>query len=172
MRKLLGLFKSPPGNATQSLYAALVAQARDKHWYLEGRVPDDMDGRFALLSSLVALTILRLEDGDEEAVRGAVSLTEGFIADMDAQMRELGFDTTIGKQVRGLVGALAARVDRWRRAAEAERDADWRGATLFSVYREAEDVPEDVVTYAAEQMRRFAERLGGLDDGKLLAGAL
>ena len=62
---------------------------------------DTLDGRFAVLSSLAALAILRLEDGDEDAVRHSVALTESFIADMDAQMREEGFgDPSIGKQVR------------------------------------------------------------------------
>ena len=171
MKKLLDLFRSTPGASTQSLYAAIVAQARDKHWYLEGKVPDDMDGRFALLSSLVALTILRLEEGEEEAVRASVSLTEGFIADMDAQMREIGFDTTIGKQVRGLVGALAARVDRWRRAKDGNPE-DWAAATRFCVYRDSTDLDESTLTYAAEQMRRFAERIGGEPDAKLLRGDL
>ncbi|WP_343344574.1 ubiquinol-cytochrome C chaperone family protein [Sphingomicrobium sp. XHP0239] len=171
MRKLLGMFRATPGAATQSLYAAIVGQARDKHWYLEGKVPDDMDGRFALLSSLVALTILRLERGGEDAVRASVSLTEGFIADMDAQMREIGFDTTIGKQVRGLVGALAARVDRWRRATDGT-DEEWTAATRFSVYRDAPDMDESTLTYAAEQMRRFAERIDGEPDAKLLRGEL
>ena len=171
MKKLLDLFRAPPGAATQSLYAALVREARDKHWYVEGRVPDDMDGRFALLSSIVALTILRLEEGSEEAVRGSVSLTEGFIADMDAQMREIGFDTTIGKQVRGLVGALAARVDRWRRAREDGSADAWTAATRFSVYRDG-DIEEPVLTYAAEQMRRFSERIAGEPDALLLRGDL
>ena len=81
--------------------AAVVAEARRPAWYREGAVADTMDGRFAVLSSLAALTILRLEDGDEDAVRHSVALTESFIADMDAQMREEGFgDPSIGKQVR------------------------------------------------------------------------
>ncbi len=84
---------------------------------VEGGVADTLDGRFAVLASLAALAILRLEDGDEDAVRHSVALTESFIADMDAQMREIGFgDPSIGKQVRFMVGALASRVDRWRRA--------------------------------------------------------
>ena len=71
---------------------------------------DTLDGQFAVLARLMALAILRLEDGGEEAVRGSVALTESFIADMDAQMREEGFgDPSVGKQVRSMVGALAAR---------------------------------------------------------------
>ena len=67
-------------------------------------------GSLAVLATLVALAILRLEDGSDDAVRGSVALTESFIADMDAQMREEGFgDPSVGKQVRSMVGALASR---------------------------------------------------------------
>ena len=67
-------------------------------WYREGAVADSLDGRFAVLSSLAALAILRLEDGDEDAVRHSVALTESFIADMDAQMREDGFRRPVDRQ--------------------------------------------------------------------------
>ena len=170
MRRLFSWLGPPPGADAADLYAALVKAARDKHWYVEGQVPDTMEGRFGVLSSLAALAILRLEEGEERAVRGSVALTEAFIADMDAQMREEGFDTSIGKQVRGLVGALAARVDRWR-AVHDGADAEWRGATLWCVYRD-EDPGEATLTYASEQMKRFAERLAGMSDADLLRGAL
>ncbi|MCM8558137.1 ubiquinol-cytochrome C chaperone family protein [Sphingomicrobium sediminis] len=172
MRKLFSWLGPPPGAKAASLYAALVAMARDKHWYVEGKVSDDLDGRFAILSTLVALATLRLEDGEEDAVRTSVALTEAFIADMDSQMRELGFDTTIGKQVRGLVGALASRVDRWRHASDENADhEEWKAATLFSVYRD-EDPGEDALTYAEEQLRRVAERMAGEPDAALIKGDL
>lgn len=167
MRRILSLFRPSSGADAGAPYAALVAEARRPDWYRSGKVEDDMDGRFAVLSTLVALTILRLESGSEAAVRGSVSLTEHFIADMDAQMREIGFDTTIGKQVRGLVGALASRVDRWRSAAE-DRD-EWQAATNFSIYRDKPPC-EESATYAAERLRRFAEQLDGADDDEVMQG--
>ncbi len=71
------LFKGWRAQASdgEALYAALVAEARRPAWYIEGGVADTLDGRFAVLSSLVALAILRLEDGRESAVRGSVALT-------------------------------------------------------------------------------------------------
>ena len=119
MRSIMAMLR-PKGPDAGALYGAVIAEARRPAWYREGKVPDSLDGRFAVLSTLTALTILRLEDGDEECVRHSVALTESFISDMDAQMREEGFgDPSIGKQVRSMVGALATRVDRWRRVREA-----------------------------------------------------
>ena len=167
IRRFMSLFRSSDAADASAPYQHLVDLAREKAWYTEGQVADDMDGRFAVLASLVALTILRLEEGDEDAVRGSVALTEQYISDMDAQMREIGFDTTIGKQVRGLVGALATRVDRWRRAEEGE--VEWEAATLFSVYRD-KDPGETALTFASEKLRSFREHLDGYGDEEIMRG--
>lgn len=169
MRTLFNRWRTPRDEAG-SLYAALVAEARRPAWYIEGAVPDTLDGRFAVLASLVALAILRLEEGGEKAVRGSVALTESFIADMDAQMREEGFgDPSIGKQVRSMVGALASRVERWRIARSGE--TDWADAVRFSIYRD--EVPaENAATFSGEALRRVDEGMGGASDDALMKGEL
>jgi cytochrome b pre-mRNA-processing protein 3 len=169
MRSLFNRWRAPRGQA-EALYAALVAEARRPAWYVEGAVPDTIDGRFAVLSSLVALAILRLEEGGEEAVRGSVALTECFIADMDSQMRQEGFgDPSIGKQVRSMVGALASRVDRWRHAHGEE--IEWGDAVRFSIYRDTAPA-ESAATYSGETLRRFDEGLAGASDEALMKGEL
>ncbi len=170
MRSLFNRWRTP-ANEVEPLYTALVAEARRPAWYVEGGVADTLDGRFAVLASLVALAILRLEDGRESAVRGSVALTESFISDMDAQMREQGFgDPSIGKQVRSMVGALAARVDRWRHARGGE--VDWADAVRFSIYRDVLPPDETAATFAAETLRRIDEGMAGTSDEALLKGVL
>jgi len=168
MRSLMAMLR-PKGADAGALYNAVVAEARRPAWYREGAVEDTMDGRFAVLSTLAALAILRLEDGDEEAVRHSVALTESFIADMDAQMREEGFgDPSIGKQVRMLVGALATRVDWWRRARNGEME--WSDAVRLSVYRDDPPLAEAAVTFSSEALRRFNEGLAGFGDDEVIGG--
>ena len=168
MRSLMAVLR-PRGADAGALYDAVVTEARRPAWYREGAVPDTLDGRFAVLSSLAALAILRLEDGDEEAVRHSVALTESFIADMDAQMREQGFgDPSIGKQVRFMVGALASRVDWWRRVRAGE--LDWSEAVRLSIYRDEPPESEAAVTYSSEALRRFNEGLAGFGDRELMEG--
>ncbi|MDQ3075008.1 MAG: ubiquinol-cytochrome C chaperone [Pseudomonadota bacterium] len=170
MRSLFNRWRTPR-NEVEPLYIALVAEARRPAWYVEGGVADTLDGRFAVLASLVALAILRLEDGGESAARGSVALTESFIADMDGQMREEGFgDPSIGKQVRSMVGALASRVDRWRHARGGE--VDWADAVRFSIYRDTIPASETAATYSGEALRRFGEGLTGASDETLLKGVL
>ncbi len=170
MRSIMAMLR-PKGADAGALYAAVVAEARRPAWYVEGGVADSLDGRFAVLASLTALTILRLEEGGEATVRHSVALTESFIADMDAQMREEGFgDPSIGKQVRSMVGALAARVDRWRRARSGE--IGWDEAVSFSIYRDSPPSVESAVTYTTEALRRFDEGLGGAVDRNLIEGRI
>ena len=170
MRSLFNRWRTPTRDA-QPLYASLVAEARRPAWYIEGAVADTMDGRFAVLASLVALAILRLEDGGEEAARGSVALTESFIADMDSQMRQEGFgDPSLGKQVRSMVGALAARVDRWRHARGG--DVAWSDAVRFSIYRDVSPDAESAATFSGEALRRFDEGIAGASDAAVLRGVL
>ena len=151
-----------------TLYNALVEEARRPAWYLDGGVPDTLDGRFSVLSTLVAIAILRLEAGGEEAARASVALTEAFIADMDVQMREQGFsDTSLGKQVRHMVGALASKVDRWRRTLAGE--AVWEESVAASL-QAGETHSESATTFAAESVRRLHESLAGATDRAVMAG--
>ena len=170
MRSMMAMLR-PKAPEAGALYDAVIAEARRPAWYREGGVADSMDGRFAVLSTLTALAILRLEDGSEESVRHSVALTESFIADMDAQMREEGFgDPSLGKQVRLMVGALATRVDWWRRARAGE--LDWSEAVRLSIYRDDPPQSEAAVTFSSEALRRFNEGLGGFSDRELIGGRI
>ena len=170
MRSLMAKLR-PKAPDAGALYGSVVNEARRPAWYQEGGVEDSLDGRFAVLASLVAITILRLEDGSEEAVRHSVALTESFISDMDAQMREQGFgDPSLGKQVRFMVGALASRVDWWRRARAGEMD--WGDAVRFSIYRDDPPLMEPPVTFCSESLKRFSEGVDGIRDRDLIEGRI
>lgn len=69
-----------------------------------------------------------------------------------------------------MVGALAARVDRWRHARGGE--VDWADAVRFSIYRDAPPPVETAATFAGEALRRFDEGMSGASDEALLAGRL
>ena len=167
MRSIMAMLRPKRADA-DGLYGALVAEARRPGWYLDGGVPDSRDGRFAVLATVVALAILRLEQGGEEAARHSVALTEAFIADMDAQLRQEGFgDPGIGKQVRATVGSLASRVDRWRDTLDGDRD--WGESVASSIYRD-EPADEAARTFAAESLRRLSESLGGANDAAVMEG--
>jgi len=116
---LPNLFRRLTANAKrgQPLFDAVVAEARRPHWYTDGEVADSIDGRFAVLASVAALVIIRLERGSRKLEAASVALTERFVESMDSEHRELGLnDPGLGRRVRKLVGALERRVDEWRDA--------------------------------------------------------
>ena len=158
------------GPSGAALYAAIVAEMRRGEYYRRAGVPDTMDGRFALLASLLALTDIRLGQGGAVARTGAPRLAECFIADMDVQMREEGFgDPSLGKQVRMMVGSLASRVDRW--SGVVEHEGDWREAVVASLYRD-EPPGEDQVAAGEAMLRAFWSRLEGSTDEALVDGKI
>ena len=157
----------PASPLSSAVYDAAVNVARAPHWYLQGEVPDTMDGRFSVLATVLALATLRIEDAGDRHRAAAVALTEAFIADMDAQMREQGFDATLGKQVRHLVGSLASRVDRWRRALAGQ--GDWTDTARCSLYRE-DRVGDDALAHSASECRALADHLAALEVNSVIAG--
>ena len=77
----LSLFGTKPLADAEAHYAAVVAEARLPAWYRDAGVPDTLDGRFAVLATLLALTDIRLERGGDHARSFGPRLTEAFIAD-------------------------------------------------------------------------------------------
>jgi cytochrome b pre-mRNA-processing protein 3 len=149
-------------------YDAAVNAARAPHWYRAGQVPDTMDGRFAVLATLLALVTLRIEEGGAASNAAAVALTESFIADMHAQMQQAGFgDPSLGKQVRHLVGSLASRVDRWRRTLAGE--GDWTETVKRSIYRVA-DVPDEALRHSLSSLEAFHQKLSAASLNDVEAG--
>jgi cytochrome b pre-mRNA-processing protein 3 len=168
MRWLFSRGSSLPSGA--ALYEAVVAEARRSDWYLAAQVPDTIDGRFAILSTLLALTDIRLGQGGRAARERAPRLAECFIADMDVQMREAGFgDPGLGKQVRMMVGSLASRVERWRAATQ--DDALWRDAVLASLYRDL-NTDEQAAASGEALVRDWWARLLASDDEELAEGTI
>ena len=102
-----------------ALFDWATRTARRRDWYVEGGVPDTIDGRFAMLATIGALILVRLEELGEEGQRLSVGFTERFAQVMESEHRELGLgDPTLGKTVLKLVGLLGRRVELWREAAD------------------------------------------------------
>lgn len=145
--------KPSPGAA---LFDALITEARRPHWYVEGKVPDTLDGRFAVLASLTALALVRLEDRGEEANPLSAALTERFIEVMESEHREMGLgDPTLGKTVRKLVGMMGGRADLLRSATAGEMS--WSEAAREGLYKGAAD-PE-ALRHSTAELQRFAKHL-------------
>ena len=169
MKSLMRLFRSEPSVA-RPLYGQVVAKARQPHWYVAGGAADTMEGRFAVLATLLALTDVRLERGGDEARKASVGLAECFVEDMDSQLRQDGVgDPVMGKKVGSLVGALGGRVGAWRRAID--REESWEQVATRSFYRDK--VPSAAaLDHVVTELKHYWQLLQGRSDEALIGGVL
>lgn len=167
-----GLFARLTGDSRrgQVLFGTAVAEARRPHWFTQGAVPDTLEGRFAVLATVTALLIVRLEQGGEAGERASVALTERFVESMDSELRQMGIgDPALGRQVRTLVGALGGRVERWRQAVA--DGGDWSAIVVRSVYRDAE-APPDAIAHSESELKGLWARIKGSSVDELAQGRL
>jgi cytochrome b pre-mRNA-processing protein 3 len=152
------------------LYRAVVAAGRRPAWYLEGEVPDTVDGRFDMIASVLALVLIRLEREGEGARTESVLITETFIDDMDSSLRQIGIgDFVVGKHVGRLIGALGGRLDAYRSALAG--NGALADAVRRNVFRDEPPSPE-AVAFVAAGLARFDEGLSALCREQLLRGEL
>jgi cytochrome b pre-mRNA-processing protein 3 len=161
---------TPQASRGAALFEALIGEARQPHWFVEGQVPDTIDGRFAVLATIVAMATVRLERGGDSTRAAAVALTERFVEAMDAEHRQLGIgDPTVGKTVRKLVGALDRRVELWRQALDG--GGDWDHAVRISLFRDAPS-PAEALHHCEAAVRNVWARLESASDAALAEGRI
>ena len=150
-----GLTAEPARGAR--LFEAVTAEMRRAHWYLEGQVPDTLDGRFAVLSTIAALVTVRLEADGKAGELASVGLTERFVEVMESEHRELGLgDPTLGRTVRKLVSKLARRTELWRGSCDGS--GDWTEATRVSLYKT--DAEPQALRHSAGALTALWRKLG------------
>ncbi|KQS03133.1 ubiquinol-cytochrome C chaperone [Sphingomonas sp. Leaf357] len=150
------------------LYTAVVARARAPHWYLDGQVPDSVDGRFDMIAAILGFVVLRLEQEPEGAATSAV-LTERFVDDMDGQLREIGIgDVVVGKHIGKMMGMLGGRLGAYR-AGLAGDGID--AALVRNLYRGAAPAPA-ALAHVRDGLLAFRAKLDATPIADLAEGRL
>ncbi len=168
MGLLKRLFGAPDRGTAPQLYAAIVATGRAPHWYVDGAVPDTIDGRFDMIAAILSLVLLRLED-DPAAIAPSTALAECFIEDMDGQLRQIGIgDIVVGKHMGRMMGMIGGRLGAYRAGLAGE---GLREALVRNLYRG--DAPDEAaLTHVEAELRRLRDRLAGMTIDAILAGKL
>lgn len=153
---------------TAALYAAVVARARETHWYLDGAVADTVDGRFDMIAAVLAMVMLRLES-DPAGAAAATHLSEAFVDDMDPQLREIGIgDLLVGKHVGRMMGMLGGRLGAYRDGLAA---GDLKPALVRNLYRG--EAPEAAaLAHVERELLALRQGLDGVSLDRLIAGQL
>lgn len=164
LQRLFG--RTDPKDSLMPLYHAIVAEGRQPHWYLDGAVPDTLDGRFDMIVAILSQVLVRLQE--QGATQESVWLTEVFVDDMDGQLRQEGIgDVVVGKHVGRMMSALGGRISVYRAALGGE--ADLREALVRNLYRGVA-VPDVALGHVEGALRERWTRLCSLSRDALLAG--
>ncbi|MGE4431138.1 MAG: ubiquinol-cytochrome C chaperone family protein [Sphingobium sp.] len=160
--------RTDPRTSMLPLYQAVVARGRAVHWYVEGAVPDTLDGRFDMIAAILSLVLIRLEKAEKP--QESVWLTELFIDDMEGQLRQIGVgDVVVGKHVGRMVSALGGRLSAYREALA--HDGDLAAALSRNLYR-GEPVAAEALGDVETRLRAFNEALKTTEAATIIQGHL
>nr|WP_243848366.1 ubiquinol-cytochrome C chaperone family protein [Sphingomonas insulae] len=143
-------------------------RGRAEHWYLDGAVPDTVDGRFDMIAAVLSMVLLRLE-AQAGAAPLSAHLTERFVDDMDGQLRQMGMgDIVVGKHIGKMMSMLGGRLGAYRDGLAA---GDLAPALVRNLYRGDAPAPAAVAHVAAALVALHTD-LDAVPLDRLTAGEL
>jgi cytochrome b pre-mRNA-processing protein 3 len=151
---------------SRTVYERIVAQARQPAFYARLGVPDTPEGRFEMLTLHLFLVLHRLKHGAGEPATAALaqSLTDHLVADMDANLREMGAgDLGVGRRVKRMAGALYGRIAAYEAGFEGGEAALRQTVRqiVFATTTPAEAQVAAVMRYLLAARDRLAARTAG-----------
>ncbi|MDG6078110.1 hypothetical protein E3U23_02765 [Erythrobacter litoralis] len=162
------LFGSTPDPREQwrPLWHRIVEEAREPDYYRMCGVADTIEGRFDMVTLVLSIVLMRMEDNSELRAHTAL-VTELFIEDMEGQLREAGIgDPTVGKKIGKLMSSMGGRLGAYRTAI----DAGNRAGFAEALRRNVTLAQEDEAYSLAERMMRLDARLERTSADQLRAG--
>ncbi len=175
--RLFGVSGGDPNDAQRPLYAAIIAKARQPHWYLAGGVADTIDGRFEMVAAMLSLVYMRLEEAgngiaeDGQNARNGLSyLTELFVEDMEGQFREIGIgDVLVGKHMGRVTSAFGGRLGAYRHGLN--EPSALAPALVRNMYR-GDPPPAEALAHVQNAIRDASGALDKQEVDEILAGEL
>ena len=116
-------------------YEIVVNQSRNPIFYKELLIPDNIDGRFDVLSLHMFFIFSRLKNEEQIAADFSQALFDTMFVDMDQSLREMGVgDLSVGKRVKDMGKALLGRIEAYDKAFGAEY-SDIEATIVRNIYR-------------------------------------
>ncbi len=153
------LFRRSDRDATEPLYLAIVAQARQPVFYEELRAPDTPEGRFDMIVLHMILVIRRIRREGEGGRHFAQRLFDTLFRDMDRSLREMGVgDLVVPKRIRAMGEAFYGRARRYDPALDAADEAELAAGLAANLFvREPDEEARRLARYALAAERSLAE---------------
>lgn len=166
LSRILGTRRDPRED-WRKLWHGIVETAREPQWYADCGVADTVEGRFDMVTLVLAVAMLRMERNPE--LRGATALlTEIFVEDMDGQLRQQGVgDHLVGKHVGRLMGTLGGRVAAYRKGL-----SEVGGVLTDALRRNVSLDDAEEVGRLAQRVEELSRRFERTSDAELRRGEI
>ncbi|MDO8840196.1 MAG: ubiquinol-cytochrome C chaperone family protein [Parvibaculum sp.] len=152
-----------------SLYRAVVAQARLPAFYLQGGVPDTVEGRFEMVSLHAFLVLRRLRAAGAEGRALGQRVFNVLFDDMDQTLREMGVgDLSVGKKIKALAASFYGRIGAYEDGLRANDHAVLADALARNVFGQA--VAEGHAAMLADYVRQCDQALASQSADDIMAG--
>jgi cytochrome b pre-mRNA-processing protein 3 len=160
----------------QTLYGAIVAQARSTAFYSRYGVSDSVEGRFELIVLHVVLVLRRLGAGPTAAAQQTPAgpaigqqLFDAFCRDLDDNLREMGVgDLAVPRRMREFGEAFYGRQAAYGAALDAADQGELEKSLARNIFGVAE--ANDNAVWLARYARAASGQLAAAGDDALLAG--
>ncbi len=155
-----------------AIYNALVAQARQPWFYLDGGVPDTLEGRFEMVMLHAFLVLRRMKALGDPAREVGQRVFDIMFDDMDQTLREIGVgDLSVGKKIKGMAAAFYGRIAAYDEGLDAEEPGVLDAALKRNLFAMA--VPSATQVSAVANYLRLADgALATQEADTILAGAI
>ncbi|MCA1297211.1 ubiquinol-cytochrome C chaperone family protein [Stappia indica] len=168
---VFGLFRRRKRPEVFTTYSAIVAQARQAHFYSDLRVPDTLDGRFELIMLHAILLFDRLRGEGDAASAFGQEVFDLFFQDMDHSLREMGVgDLTVPKKIKKMAEAFYGRAGVYSEALASESRHMLVEALDRNIFAEASDLP--AAAALADYVRAACGTLGEQPLPEVMSGSL
>ena len=155
-----------PRDALRPLWFRTVELSRLPEYYARCGVADSVEGRFDMVTQILSLVMLRMENSRSLRKQSAL-LVELFVEDMDGQLRQSGVgDLMVGKHMGKLMSTLGGRLGALRDAFASGDLAALTGAAERNVTFGPEGDPAAL----AARLAALHETLAATSDADLLEG--
>src|SRR5439155_3112539 len=161
----------PVREAAELAYGRIVEHARQPGFFIEGGVPDTVDGRFELICLHAFLYLHRLKREQPHAAPLGQRLFDTMFADFDRSLREMGTgDLSVGREIKRMAEAFYGRVAAYESGLAGD-DSVLKPALARNLFG---TVPANhaLLGAMAGYVRREAARLNEEGAEELLAGRL
>jgi len=159
-------------DAGWTLYRAVAAQAVAPERLALFGLEDTPENRFEALSLHFAAAWDRLGEADGEAAKLRQGLSDAFVADMDASLRDLGAgDLGVGKRVKALTERLYGRLAAYAPALAGDAAPEAIGEALDrNLYKLGQPADPAARTRAADAVQALGAGWRALSDADLTQG--